>query len=90
MSERDYILDPVTRKVVEVLLENPDVPYNKSSLAEEAGVSRDALYRRWDTLMDMGIVEEVTMGSEASYYSLHGESEAVEAIQKLLSFSNRA
>ncbi|MDY6768649.1 MAG: AsnC family protein [Candidatus Nanohaloarchaea archaeon] len=33
-------------KIVRVLLENPAIPYNTSQLAEAAGVSRNALYRR--------------------------------------------
>lgn len=89
VTERDYILDPVTRKVVEVLLENPGVPYNKSSLAREADVSRDALYRRWETFVEMGVVREVQTGSESSYYRLHEDSETVEAIEKLLEWNGK-
>ncbi|MDY6769524.1 MAG: Lrp/AsnC family transcriptional regulator, partial [Candidatus Nanohaloarchaea archaeon] len=52
----EYLLDDVTMKIVDTLLDNPAIPYNKSQLAEAADVSRDALYRRWDTLVERGIL----------------------------------
>jgi len=79
-----YILDDVTLKIVDMLLDNPAVPYNKNQLAENAGVSRDALYRRWDALIEHGIVKKSDVGSKGDYWELNEASDTVEAIAKII------
>ena len=79
-----YILDDVTVKVVDTLLDNPSIPYSKSQLAEAADISRDALYRRWDALVENNIVKKSDVESGGDYWELDQDSEKVEAIAKLL------
>lgn len=85
-SERkfNFIFDEVTEKVLRVLLENPKIPYNKSSLAEVSGVSRDALYRRWDKFKELEIIEEAPTGGSQEYYRLNTDSELVDQIGRIL------
>ncbi|MFB6100625.1 MAG: winged helix-turn-helix domain-containing protein [Candidatus Nanohalobium sp.] len=85
-ADRKYnlIIDEVTEKVMRVLLENPKIPYTKSSLAEASNVSRDALYRRWDKFKELGIIEEAPTGGKQEYYRLNSDSEIVNEIGKLL------
>lgn len=78
------MIDSVTEKLVRVLLENPAIPYNKKQLAEAAGVSRNALYRRWDTLKEYDLVEEAEVGSGGTYWKLNPDSPAADALIKLL------
>ena len=80
----NFILDEVTEKIMRVLLENPKIPYTKSSLAEVSNVSRDALYRRWDKLQELGIIEEAPTGGKQSHYRLNTDSEIANQIGKLL------
>lgn len=79
-----YILDEITVKIVDTLLDNPTIPYNKNQLAEAADVSRDALYRRWEALRENNIVKKSEVKSGGDYWELDGSSETVEAIAKIL------
>ncbi len=83
-NKAKYILDDVTVKVVGTLLDNPSIPYSKSQLAEAADISRDALYRRWDALIENDIVKKSDVESGGDYWELDQDSEKVEAIAKLL------
>lgn len=58
-SDEEPIFDDETRKMLDKLIEQKDRQFNKSELAEESGISRDALYRRWDDLVDLGIIQEI-------------------------------
>lgn len=80
----NFILDEVTEKILRVLLENPTIPYNKSTLAEVSNVSRDALYRRWDKFKELGIIEESEIGGGSKYYQLNTDSELVDQIGRML------
>lgn len=88
MNELDGILDKVTEDIMTVLLENPTMPYNKSTLAETAGVSRDALYRRWPSFVEAELVEPVPVGGRAEYYRLNSKSDIVNAIAKILFYQD--
>jgi response regulator of citrate/malate metabolism len=79
-----YILDDVMMNIVDTLLENPKIPYNKSQLAKAAGISRDALYRRWDTLTAFNIVKESDVAAEGTYWELNQDSDMVESIAHIL------
>lgn len=50
-STKQAIIDRITEKIMRVLIETPSIPYNKKALAEKAGVSREALYMRWDSMV---------------------------------------
>lgn len=80
----NFIIDEVTEKVLRVLLENPKIPYTKSSLAEVSDVSRDALYRRWDKFKELEIIEEAPTGGKQEHYRLNSDSDIVNQIGKLL------
>lgn len=79
-----YILDDVTAKIVDLLLDNPSIPYSKTQLAEAAGISRDALYRRWDALRKNNIIKKAEVESETDYWELNQDSKKVEAIAQLM------
>ncbi|MDY6789016.1 MAG: hypothetical protein SVV03_03555 [Candidatus Nanohaloarchaea archaeon] len=80
----DKIVDGVTVQVVNALLDNPTVPFNKSQLAEAAGVSRDALYRRWDAFVGYGIVEKADVASGKAYWTLNSDSDTVDALARII------
>ncbi|MFB6208899.1 MAG: hypothetical protein ABEJ56_02040 [Candidatus Nanohaloarchaea archaeon] len=83
-KDLEYILDKVTLKVVDTLLDNPAIPYNKNQMAEASGVSRDALYRRWDSLVSQNIVKESDVGSGEKYWELDESSETVGALSRII------
>jgi len=79
-----HFLDSITKEIVEVLLENPKIAYNKSSLAEAADVSRDSLYRRIDSFIESGLIEEADVESETTHWRLNSESGIAEKLGSLL------
>lgn len=79
-----HILDDITLKIVDTLLDNPSIPYNKNQLAEAAEVSRDALYRRWDAIITHNILKKADIGAEGDYWELNQDSDTVEAIARIL------
>ena len=84
MTDPIYIVDEVTYKVANVLLDNPKVPYNKSQLAEAAGVSREALYRRWETFQETGLIERAEVGSNSEYWTLNPDSQISENLSQIM------
>ncbi|WP_313694133.1 hypothetical protein [Halorarum halobium] len=72
--DADDILDSVTLKIAKLLLENPKIKYNKTTLAEKAGVSKDALYDRWDTLVKGGLIEKAEVESEVDHWQLNQDT----------------
>jgi len=87
VQEKDappHIIDDVTLRIVDALLDNPAVPFNKSQLAEAAGVSRDALYRRWDVFMEYNIVEKADVGAKGTYWTLPPDSDMVDALARII------
>ena len=83
-NKTKYILDDVTVKIVDTLLDNPAIPYSKTQLAEASDISRDALYRRWDSLVRNNIVKKSNVESSGDYWELDQDSEKVEAIARLM------
>lgn len=79
-----FILDDITLRIVQTLLDNPLIPYTKTQLADAADVSRDALYRRWDELQSYDILERAESESGGDYWRLNQDSDAVRAIATLL------
>ncbi|MFB1064914.1 hypothetical protein [Natrinema sp. H-ect4] len=79
-----HFLDSVTKEIVEVLLENPKMPYSKTSLAEAADVSPDALYRRWEDFKEAGLVEEADVESKTQHWQLNSDSSIADNLGSLL------
>ena len=69
-ADAEDILDSVTLKIAKTLFENPETPYNKTSLAEAADVSKDALYNRWNTLVEGGLVKKANVESSVDHWKL--------------------
>lgn len=78
-QEIDKILDAETEKILKALMDNPEREFNKSELAEEAGISRDALYRRFDGFKELGIVTE-----EDNKYTLNEENDLTETLESIV------
>ena len=74
-----HIMDPHSKKIIETLLENPEREFNKKELAEVAGVSRDALYRRWEPLNQLDILQD-----NGSNYKLKRDKSMVYHLRELL------
>lgn len=72
------IMNPESKKLIKTLIENPEKKFNKKALAEEADVSRDALYRRWDE------IEQLVLDEKDNKYKLNKESDAVEHFRAIL------
>lgn len=84
MVEPTHIVDYTTFKVGKVLLENPSIPYTKTSLSETAGISRDALNRRWNTYKEIGLIEQAEVGSDSEYWQLNSDSEIANLLGEIL------
>ena len=52
------IMNPESKKLLSTLIKNPEREFNKKELAEEAEISRDALYRRWNSMEQLGVLED--------------------------------
>ena len=62
------IMNPESKKLLNTLIQNPEREFNKKELAEEAEISRDALYRRWDKF------EQLVLEEKGSKYKLRDNS----------------
>lgn len=70
-------------KLVEFLLENPVMDYSKTDLANEVGVSRSTLYRRWDVLEQLSIIRESRKYQNIQLYRLDVDSPIVNELGRL-------
>lgn len=78
------LLNKTIEKILDVLLDHPNVGYSKKELAEAAGISRSALYNAWDTLENNGIVIEKKKYGGTTLYRLNSDSEMVNHLGKLM------
>lgn len=83
-SRANTLLDDITFKIVETLLENPTIPYTKTQLADAADISRDALYRRWNDLQSYDIVQRAENETGGDYWTLNQQADAVKALATLI------
>jgi len=83
-GQTSTLLDDITIKIVETLLENPTIPYTKTQLADAAGISRDALYRRWNDLQANDIIQRAEDETGGDYWTLNQEADAVKALATLI------
>ena len=78
------LLNKTVEKILNVLLDHPNVGYSKKELAEAAGISRSALYNAWDTLEKNEIVIEKKKYGGTTLYRLNPNSEIVNHLGKLI------
>jgi len=83
------LLDKTVRKMLDVLLDHPNVGYSKTELAEAAGISRSALYDRWDTLEEADIVVEKKRYGGTTLYRLNPDSELVNYLGRIMDAEER-
>jgi len=83
-SQTNTLLDDITIKIVDTLLENPTIPYTKTQLADAADISRDALYRRWNDLQAYNIIQRAEEETGGDYWILNQNADAVKALATLL------
>jgi hypothetical protein len=84
-SYNGYILNPVTKKIIEPFFENPASCYNVSDISEETGVCRSAIYDRLDDLLEHNVLEETEFDK---HYTLNSKSQASGALQTILQAVN--
>lgn len=75
----EFIMDEISHPLIKTLIQNPERLFNKKELAEEAEVSRDALYRRWDSIEQLGILKE-----KGSNYKLDRENRLVYHLKEII------
>ena len=73
------IMNPESKKLLNTLIQNPEREFNKKELAEEAEISRDALYRRWDSMEQLGVLEET-----GSRYKLNQDNDTVSQLKAII------
>ncbi|MFW6197099.1 MAG: winged helix-turn-helix domain-containing protein [Thermoplasmatota archaeon] len=79
----ELILDKSLTKIIEFLLENPIMDYSKTDLAEQTGISRSTLYRKWDLLEELSIIEKTRKYQNTQLYKLDTDSEIVDELGRL-------
>lgn len=80
----NQILNPTIEKIMDVLLDHPNVGYSKKELAETAGISRSALYNSWDVLEENEIVMEKKKYGGTTLYRLNPDSELVNYLGRII------
>ena len=83
MMTLELILDEPLAKIIEFLLENPVMDYSKTDLAEQTGVSRSTLYRKWDVLEELSIIQKSRKYQNTQLYKLHTDSSIVNELGRL-------
>lgn len=78
------LLNSTVEKIMDVLLDHPNVGYSKKELADKAGVSRSALYNVWDTLEENEIVIEKKKYGGTTLYRLNPDSELANHIGMII------
>jgi DNA-binding IclR family transcriptional regulator len=72
-------------RILDTLLTNPDHEYTKQELAEENDLSRQTVYRIWDRVEKLELVEYTRQIGSAQLFQLNKDSPLV---QQLLQFRN--
>ncbi|PSG98537.1 MAG: hypothetical protein BRC29_00230 [Nanohaloarchaea archaeon SW_7_43_1] len=80
----NQILNPTIEKIMDVLLDHPNVGYSKKELAEAAGISRSALYNSWDTLEENKIVKKKKKYGGTTLYRLNPDSDLVNHLGRII------
>ena len=74
--------------MIDALMDMPGTQFNKSFLAEKAGVSRQSVHTHITFLVNIGIVKEVD-GSDPVEYTLNDDDEIVRLLHRLEGVVNR-
>ena len=80
----NQILNPTIEKIMDVLLDHPNVGYSKKELAEAAGISRSALYNSWETLEENKIVREKKKYGGTTLYRLNPDSDLANHLGRII------
>jgi response regulator of citrate/malate metabolism len=78
-AELNKFFNEETEKVLRTLLDEPEREFNKKELAEEAEISRDALYRRWDDLEQLEVIKKVD-----NKFTLNQDGELIDELESIL------
>ncbi|MFB6209226.1 MAG: winged helix-turn-helix domain-containing protein [Candidatus Nanohaloarchaea archaeon] len=78
------LIDDRIEKVLDVLLDHPNVGYSKTELADKAEISRSTLYKIWDKLEQNRIVMEKKKYVGTTLYRLNPDSEIVNYLGKIM------
>lgn len=73
-------------KILGTLLDHPEREYTKKELAEVNDMSRQTLYRVWDRVEELDLVEESRQIGNASMIQLNTESQIVEGMYRFEDF----
>ena len=73
------IMNPESKKPLNTPIKNPERKFNKKELAKKAGISRDALYRRWDDIEQLGILRDT-----GSNYKLKRDDSLVYHLREII------
>ncbi len=79
----ELILDEPLAKIIEFLLDNPTMDYSKTDLAEQTGVSRSTIYRKWGVLEELSIVQKSRKYQNTQLYKLDTDSSIVNELGRL-------
>lgn len=79
----ELMTDGPLAKIIEFLLENPVMDYSKTDLAEQTGVSRSTIYRKWDFLENFSIIKKTRKYQNTQLYKLDIHSPVVNEIGRL-------
>jgi len=79
----ELIIDEPIAKVIEFLLNNPVMDYSKTDLAEQTGVSRSTIYRKWDALENLSIIQKSRKYQNTQLYKLDTDSSIVNELGRL-------
>ncbi|QIB75331.1 hypothetical protein G3I44_14165 [Halogeometricum borinquense] len=90
MSKEGHpFLNDVAERIVRVLLENPDTTYTKTSLINAADVSRNAFYRRFDSIVESGVAMRTDDGDGQAHWQLNPDSKMAEALERMIYGENQ-
>lgn len=79
----EIVLDKPLARVIDFLLENPVMDYSKTDLAEETGISRSTLYRKWGVLKELSILKKSRKYQNTQLYKLDTDSQIVNELGRL-------
>jgi len=69
-------------KILAAFLGNPDIDFNRTKIADYAGLESKTVNEHLDTLRGWGMIEETQQSGDSRQYSLNTDSEAAETLAK--------
>jgi len=77
-------------RVVDFLLDEPGTEFNKSEIAEGAGISRPTLYSLWERISELGLIRPGKSRGEVETYALDTRSLLVRSLVRFDSELSKA